>query len=119
MNKIENLDRIYTVEVIGSIPAAPILGFFRIKGLSLFSSPATESRSRRRSVTVGIFVVFSAPKGVTPMEPQRPKIPAEAIELYNKYIHGEISRRDFLEGAKRFAIAGLAATTIIDGLMPN
>ena len=53
------------------------------------------------------------------MEPQRPKIPAEAIELYNRYIHGEISRRDFLEGAKRFAIAGLAATTIIEALMPN
>ena len=50
---------------------------------------------------------------------QKPKIPAEAIELYNRYIHGEISRRDFLEGAKRFAIAGLAATTIIEALMPN
>ncbi len=44
------------------------------------------------------------------MEKQKPKIPAEAIELYNKYIHGEISRRDFLEGAKHFATAGLAAT---------
>jgi carboxymethylenebutenolidase len=53
------------------------------------------------------------------MEPQRPKIPAEAVELYSRYIHGEISRRDFLEGAKRFAIAGLAATTIIEALMPN
>ena len=53
------------------------------------------------------------------METQKPKIPREAIELYNQYIHGEISRRDFLEGAKRFAIAGLAATTILDALMPN
>src|SRR3989442_13111338 len=53
------------------------------------------------------------------METRRPKIPAEAIELYNRYIHGEISRREFFEGAKRFAIAGLAATTIIEALMPN
>jgi carboxymethylenebutenolidase len=53
------------------------------------------------------------------MEPQRTKIPPEAIELYNQYIHGEISRRDFLEGAKRFAIAGLAASTIVEALMPN
>src|SRR6266700_4623021 len=63
--------------------------------------------------------ILGAPKGVTPMEQQKPKIPAEAIELYNRYIHGEISRRDFLEGAKRFAIAGVAATAIIDALMPN
>ena len=53
------------------------------------------------------------------METWRPKIPAEAIELYNRYIHGQISRRDFFEGAKRFAIAGLGATTIIEALMPN
>jgi carboxymethylenebutenolidase len=53
------------------------------------------------------------------MENQRPKIPAEAIELYNQYIHGEISRRAFLEGAKRFAFGGLAVTTIVEALMPN
>jgi len=53
------------------------------------------------------------------MQSQKPKIPVEAIELYNRYIHGEISRRDFFEGAKRFAIAGLAANTIIEALMPN
>ncbi len=31
------------------------------------------------------------------------KIPAEAVELYTRYIHGEVSRRDFLRGVKRFA----------------
>jgi carboxymethylenebutenolidase len=53
------------------------------------------------------------------MEPTRPKLPSEAIELYNLYIHGEISRRDFMEGVQRFAIGGLAAATIIEALMPN
>jgi len=53
------------------------------------------------------------------VQPNRPKIPSEAIELYNRYIHGEISRRDFLEGAKCFAMAGLTATALIDALMPN
>ena len=48
-----------------------------------------------------------------------PKLPSEAIELYNRYIHGEITRRDFLEGAKRFAIGGLTLGVIIDALMPN
>ncbi len=53
------------------------------------------------------------------MEPTRPKLPSEAIELYNLYIHGEISRRDFMDGVQRFAIGGLAAATIIEALMPN
>jgi carboxymethylenebutenolidase len=50
---------------------------------------------------------------------QRKKIPAEAVELYTRYIHGEISRRDFFNGVKRFAVAGLTATAIVDALMPN
>ena len=53
------------------------------------------------------------------MNPERPRLPNEAIELYNRYIHGEISRRDFLNGAKRFAVAGLTAGTIVEALMPN
>ncbi len=47
------------------------------------------------------------------------KIPAEAVELYTQFIHGEISRRDFLSGVQRFAVAGLTATAIVDALMPN
>src|SRR6202048_2762780 len=50
---------------------------------------------------------------------QRKKIPAEAIELYNRFLHGEISRRDFFSGAERFAVAGLTATAVIEALMPN
>ena len=53
------------------------------------------------------------------MNPEQPKLPKEAIELYNRYIHGEINRRDFLNGAKRFAIAGLTAGAVVDALMPN
>src|SRR5690349_5843826 len=53
------------------------------------------------------------------MEPTKPKLPTEAIELYNLYIHGVISRRAFMDGVQRFAIGGLAAATIIDALMPN
>src|SRR5262245_1160921 len=53
------------------------------------------------------------------MEANTPKIPREAVQLYDQYIHGEISRRDFMEGVKRFAVAGLAVGTIVDALMPN
>src|ERR1700740_2032574 len=47
------------------------------------------------------------------------KIPAEAVDLYTRFIHGEISRRDFLNGVERFAVAGLTATAIVEALMPN
>ena len=50
---------------------------------------------------------------------QTKKIPAEAVELYTRYIHGEISRRDFFNGVQRFAVAGLTATAIVEALMPN
>jgi carboxymethylenebutenolidase len=51
--------------------------------------------------------------------PQRKKIPAEAVELYSRYIHGNIDRREFLDGVKRYAVAGLTAGAIIEALMPN
>jgi carboxymethylenebutenolidase len=52
------------------------------------------------------------------MEPTRPKLPPEAIELYNDFIHGEISRRAFMDGVQRLA-GGMAAATVISALMPN
>src|ERR1700678_4367109 len=53
------------------------------------------------------------------MEPTKPKLPGEAIKLYNRFIHGEISRRDFMDGVQRFAVGGVAAAAIIEALMPN
>ena len=53
------------------------------------------------------------------MEPTKPKLPSEAIELYNLFIHGEISRREFMDGIQRFAIGGLAASTILSALLPD
>ena len=44
-----------------------------------------------------------------PKDPGKPKLPSEAVELYNLFIHGVISRRAFLDGIQKFAIGGLAA----------
>src|SRR6201994_73542 len=52
------------------------------------------------------------------MEQAKRKLPPEAIEIYNEFIHGEISRRAFLERVQGLA-GGLSAATIIDALMPN
>ena len=53
------------------------------------------------------------------MEPTGRKLPREAIELYNLFIHNEISRRDFMDGVQKLATGGLAASAIIQALMPN
>jgi len=53
------------------------------------------------------------------MQSTKPKLPSEAVQLYNLFIHGEISRRNFMEGVQRFAVGGLAVATIIEALMPN
>jgi len=50
---------------------------------------------------------------------ERRTVPAEAIELYNQYVHGEISRRAFLSRAQQFAVAGFTATTLVQALMPD
>src|SRR5258706_5591615 len=53
------------------------------------------------------------------MEPTKPKLPAEAVELYNLFIHGVISRRAFMDNVTKYAVGGLTATTVIEALMPN
>src|SRR5579862_5058516 len=53
------------------------------------------------------------------MEPTKPKVPSEAVELYNLFIHGVISRRAFMDGVQKFAVGGLAVGALIEALMPN
>ncbi len=53
------------------------------------------------------------------METTGPKVPREAIDVYNSFIHGEISRREFMERLQRFAAGGLAVAALADALMPN
>jgi len=53
------------------------------------------------------------------MEPTRQPIPAEAIEAYNQYIHGDIDRRSFMDRVKKVAVSTVAAGAMVDTLMPN
>ena len=43
----------------------------------------------------------------------------ELLRLFDRYVHGGISRRDFLDGAARFAVGGLTAAAILESLSPN
>jgi hypothetical protein len=42
------------------------------------------------------------------VESTKPKLPSEAVELYNKFIHGGMSRRAFMDGVQRLAIGGIS-----------
>jgi carboxymethylenebutenolidase len=53
------------------------------------------------------------------MEQTKPTVPAEAIQAYNLYIHGEIDRRAFMDRVKKVAVTTVAAAAIVDQLMPN
>ena len=44
----------------------------------------------------------------------------DILKLFDKYVHGDISRRDFLGGTSKFVLAGgLTAAGILEALTPN
>ncbi|KRC86028.1 Carboxymethylenebutenolidase [compost metagenome] len=43
----------------------------------------------------------------------------ELLELYDGYVHGRVSRRDFLDRAAKFAVGGLTAAAILASLSPD
>ena len=45
--------------------------------------------------------------------------PQELLSLFDRYVHGEIGRRDFLDGAQKFATGSLTAMAIWESLRPN
>ncbi len=45
--------------------------------------------------------------------------PQELLNLFDKYIHGDMDRRSFLDGAQKFAVGGMTALGILEALRPN
>jgi carboxymethylenebutenolidase len=45
--------------------------------------------------------------------------PPEVLKLFDGYVHGMISRRDFLDGAAKFAVGGFTAAAMLESLRPN
>lgn len=46
-------------------------------------------------------------------------VPPQAYELFDSYVHGGLSRREFLERAGRLALGGLSAAALLEVLSPN
>ncbi len=45
--------------------------------------------------------------------------PPEVLKLFDGYIHGMISRREFLDRATRYAVGGFSAAVMLESLTPN
>jgi carboxymethylenebutenolidase len=45
--------------------------------------------------------------------------PQELLNLFDGYVHGGISRRQFLDGAQKFAVGGVTAAALLRMLKPN
>jgi carboxymethylenebutenolidase len=43
----------------------------------------------------------------------------EVLKLFDLFVHGFIDRRDFLDGARRFAAGGVGAAALLDALSPR
>jgi len=41
------------------------------------------------------------------------------LDLFDRYVHGDIDRRGFLEQAARYAVGGMTASMLLDALSPN
>ena len=50
---------------------------------------------------------------------QASDFPPEVLKLFDGYVHGTLSRRDFLERAARYAIGGFTAAAMLESLRPN
>ena len=43
----------------------------------------------------------------------------ELLNLFDRYIHGGISRRQFFDGAAKFAVSGVTAAALVESLLPR
>lgn len=41
------------------------------------------------------------------------------LEMYDGYVHGQMTKRDFLAGAGKYAAAGVTAAALLESLQPN
>jgi carboxymethylenebutenolidase len=45
--------------------------------------------------------------------------PQEVLKLFDGYVHGMLDRREFLDGATKYAVGGFTAAAMLEALRPN
>src|SRR6202022_3059545 len=74
----------------------------------------------RRGARQSAFKGLQPHRGGTRMEPKKTSdFPQELLNLFDGYVHGGISRRQFLNRAQKFAVGGVTAAALFRMLKPN
>jgi carboxymethylenebutenolidase len=47
------------------------------------------------------------------------EFPQQVLDLLDSYVHGAIGRREFIDGAKKFTVAGVTGAALVELLRPN
>ena len=47
------------------------------------------------------------------------EFPQEVLDLFDGYVHGSVSRREFLDRAAKYAIGGFTSVAMLEALSPN
>ncbi|MBL8229423.1 MAG: dienelactone hydrolase family protein [Bryobacterales bacterium] len=47
------------------------------------------------------------------------EFPQELLNLFDRYVHGDIGRREFMDGAQKFATGSVTAAMLFESLRPN
>jgi len=83
-------------------------------------------RATQQEIGCGLYMLTLNPKGEPAktggarMERRKAsEFDQELLNLFDQYVHGAISRRDFMDGAAKFAVGGLTAAAIFEALRPN
>src|SRR5512132_1261252 len=45
--------------------------------------------------------------------------PPEVLQLFDGFVHGRLTRRDFLDRATKYAVGGFTAAAMLEALTPN
>ena len=91
------------------------------KRVILNGTPGTceDSGNRAGEPPADLFISFHLFPRLT-MEPKNPrKFDQGVYDLFDEYVHGDIDRRGFIDGAAKFTVGGMTAAMMLDALNPR
>jgi carboxymethylenebutenolidase len=83
------------------------------------ADPAVEWRARGPR-SIGNWIDEASSSWEPRMERKKAsEFPQELLDLFDAYVHGGTTRREFLDGAQKFAVGGVTAMALFEMLRPN
>jgi hypothetical protein len=80
---------------------------------------ATHELSHVRIVRATVVCSGESPGGMRMSQVNPKELHPEVWKLFDRYVHGLIDRRGFLDGTAKYAVGGVTAVGILEALAPN